>query len=576
MIIKQTQTFNGSTGSNEWAWKQVVTEGFNDDYISTNKSVINVKTYLTRTNSNSQFGGNADCNIKCKNSSKEIIFNKDVNKTFNWPTNVYVNSWILIQDETFEVSHNVDGSQKIIVESMLNTSDFAPNWTYAYGELTLNTIPRYATSNQSFNSKTETSITMNWSSDNTIDYIWYSKDNGSNWIAVGSVNSKSGTYTISGLSANTSYNIKTRVRRKDSQLTTDSTSTSITTYNYPYITAVGGSNLIIGSSQTLTLYNPLKRNCIVKMNKDLINGTQLYSGSTADTSITFTPNSTTLYNSIPNTTSSKCVYSVVYLNVTKTTEQYTYTVDTNSCIPTFNNFTYEDTNNSIVAVTGNNQVLVKGLSNLLVKISSANKMIAKNSATAKNYNAIIDTLNKSVDYSNNDISMNLGAVVNNGTKRLTVTAYDSRNISKSVYKDIIVYDYSKPVINVEINRLNNFETETTLKVNGSYTRLTINNVDKNKINQVQYRYKELNGDWGNWNTLATNVSNGKFTCSDVILSLDNTKSFEFEVRAVDNLQTQSNFKTLDIGQAIFFISSNKKKCYINGDEILMYDIVDEW
>jgi len=545
-------------------------------YISTNKSVINVKTYLTRTNSNSQFGGNADCNIKCKNSSKEIIFNKDVNKTFNWPTNVYVNSWILIQDETFEVSHNVDGSQKIIVESMLNTSDFAPNWTYAYGELTLNTIPRYATSNQSFNSKTETSITMNWSSDNTIDYIWYSKDNGSNWIAVGSVNSKSGTYTISGLSANTSYNIKTRVRRKDSQLTTDSTSTSITTYNYPYITAVGGSNLIIGSSQTLTLYNPLKRNCIVKMNKDLINGTQLYSGSTADTSITFTPNSTTLYNSIPNTTSSKCVYSVVYLNVTKTTEQYTYTVDTNSCIPTFNNFTYEDTNNSIVAVTGNNQVLVKGLSNLLVKISSANKMIAKNSATAKNYNAIIDTLNKSVDYSNNDISMNLGAVVNNGTKRLTVTAYDSRNISKSVYKDIIVYDYSKPVINVEINRLNNFETETTLKVNGSYTRLTINNVDKNKINQVQYRYKELNGDWGNWNTLATNVSNGKFTCSDVILSLDNTKSFEFEVRAVDNLQTQSNFKTLDIGQAIFFISSNKKKCYINGDEILMYDIVDEW
>lgn len=92
------------------------------------------------------------------------------------------------------------------------------------------TIPRYATANQSLNSKTSSSIRMNWSSDSTIDYIWYSINNGSSWVAVGSVNASSGNYNITGLSSNTTYNIKTRVRRKDSQLTTDSSTLSIATY----------------------------------------------------------------------------------------------------------------------------------------------------------------------------------------------------------------------------------------------------------------------------------------------------------------------------------------------------------
>ena len=45
-------------------------------------------------------------------------------------------------------------------------------------EFKLTDIPRYATSNQSLQSKTSYSITMYWSSDSIIDYIWYSKDNG--------------------------------------------------------------------------------------------------------------------------------------------------------------------------------------------------------------------------------------------------------------------------------------------------------------------------------------------------------------------------------------------------------------
>lgn len=244
--------------------------------------------------------------------------------------------------------------------------------------------------------------------------------------------------------------------------------------------------------------------------------------------------------------------------------------------PIFENFTYQDTNTSVVNVTGNNQVLVKGLSTLRATISSANKMVAQKEATEKNYVATIEDINVSVDYSSDPLNINLGTVNSSGTKRLNVRAYDSRNNSTLVYKDITIYDYDKPVINAEISRLNNWENQTTLKVNGTYSQLTINNVDKNTITNVQYRYRETNGTWSNWTNISFTKSNGQFTCTDTILSLDNTKSFEFEVRAIDNLQTTTETLPLDVGEAIFFISSNKKACYINGQEILQYDVVDTW
>ena len=476
---------------------------------------------------------------------------------------------------TARIYHNTDGTKSF--------SASISGWLYSYGNCsgsgswTLTSIPRYATSNQSLKSKTETSITMNWSSDSTIDYLWYSKDNGSNWTGVDVTDGTSGNYTISGLSANTTYNIKTRVRRKDSQLTTDSSSLSVTTYNYPHITTVGTTNLTIGDKQTLTLYNPLSRSVTVKMYKDSTSGTQLYSGTTSSTTIGFTPTASTLYASIPSATSGKCVYSVIYgsASTKTTTGAYTYVIKGTET-PTFSTFTYKDSNTAVTGVTGNNQVLVKGLSTLQVTIASANKMVAQNSATAKNYIMSIDTLTKTVDYSTSDITASIGTVTSSGTKRLNVRAYDSRNLSTLAYKDITVYDYAKPVINASITRLNNFEAQTTIKVSGTYTRLTIGGADKNTITSVKYRYRESGGTWSSWATLSTTVTSGKFTCSDVILSLNNTKSFEFEIQAVDKLQTSTNSSTLDIGQAIFFISSNKKACYINGQEILTYDVVDTW
>lgn len=434
---------------------------------------------------------------------------------------------------------------------------------YTSGTYNLTVAPAY-TSISKFNvhKRDETSVSFEWSATDTTDYGWYSKDNGATWhdLPTNSI--------ITGLSANTTYNFKLRVRRADSQLTTDSGTVTQTTYDYPKV--ISAPNFTIGDTHTITVYNPLGRTCQMYLITPA--GTEKSGGFISGTEMVGFINDdwrAFLYAGIPSAQSGRYKVRLVVESPARdtTVDGGTYYIRGDE-VPVFSNFTYKDTNTAVTNVTGNNQVLVKGLSTLEVTIPSANKMVAVKSANPKNYLMSIDNLSKTVDYSTNDIVTSVGTVTSSGTKRLNVRAYDSRNLSTLAYKDITVYDYAKPVINASVVRLNNFETQTTLKVTGTYTKLNINNVDKNTMTKVQYRYREAGGTWSNWTTLNTTVTSGKFTCSDVILSLDNTKAFEFEIQAEDKLQANSQISSVGVGQAIFFISSNKKECYINGNQVL--------
>ena len=505
-------------------------------------------------------------------------------------TTVYSKSRVAYTTESFPaskgsksgeivVSHKDDGTKSIKVS--FSTAIYTSTVTEYEETWVLDPIARYGTSKQSLNSKTETSIKMNWSSDNTVDYIWYSKNNGSTWTGINVTDGKSGTYTISGLSANTTYKIKTRIRRKDSQLTTDSSALSVTTYNYPYCTS--SPNFTLGDLLTLEFYNPLNRAFVFYI---IGNGTQIDVEYKCSSTEYKGVNSTTssvpyLYATIPNAKSGKYKVKVVYGDHTHTRDNgNTYSIKESECYPNFTAFAYKDTNATLTGITGNNQVLVKGLSTVTVEIPVANKMTTKNSATPKKYVANIGTVNKDLNYSSTGaVSVAIGTINATGTQRITVTAYVSRGLPKQAYKNVTVHDYAKPVINISAKRLNNFEAQTTLKVSGTYSRLTINGVDKNTVKSVQYRYREAGGSWGGWTTLTTTLSSGKFTCNDVVLSLDNAKAFEFEVLAYDTIiddflvSVSKGTGTLDVGQAVFFVSSNKKTAYLNGEEVATRDNV---
>lgn len=460
-----------------------------------------------------------------------------------------------------EVTHNNDGTKTITVE--LSTRVYYHTAIKYEKSWTLTSIPRYALiTSYTLTAESETSVKISSSSDVNCDLLQYSI-NGGAW--------KDGPYynsTIKGLSPNTAYNIKIRLRRSDSGLWTESDSKKATTYDYPH--CISAPDFVIGQAVTLKFYNPLGRefDFILYGNDQHIWSWTGIKG-TSYTGINGEPAVTGLYDSIKNTKSAKYSIETVYNNVFKPVEGGTYRVDESKCAPIFTTFTYKDTNATVTAVTGNNQVLVKGLSTLSVEIKPDNGMEAINSATGNYYSANIDTLSKTKSYSDTAlVTIPVGTVTSAGTKRLDVRAYDSRGISTLVSKDVVVYDYYKPKLTVSAVRLNNFENTTTIEVSGEYSRLTIGGTDKNTVKSVGYRIREKGGTWPSaYTTITATLSAGKITINDLTLALDNTKAWEIEVKATDNLSSNTATDTVNIGQAIFFISTNKETCFIKNNEV---------
>jgi len=495
--------------------------------------------------------------------------------TFSWATaNTVDYVWYSTNNGSSWTGYDVtDGTSGSFVVSSLS-----PNTTYNCkirvrrkdSQLTTDsgTVSQstYKVPTQSLSSKTETSVTMNWSIDSTADYIWYSTNNGGNWTAVGSVNATSGSYTISGLSANTSYNIKTRVRRKASQTTYDTSTLAQTTYNYPYITKVTTQNLVIGQSQIINLYNPLKRNVTIKMYKNSYGSTELYSGTTTGTTFSFTPTASTLYASIPNNTTAKCVYSAIYGSVVRTTSQYDYSINVNQCKPTFSNFAYST---NLSNLTGNNDTIINGVTTTTITISSANKAVAKNSATISKYVVQIGSMpTVNVAYSSSSsVSAN---ITNCNSVIVRVTAVDSRNLETTVTKQITTYkDYFAPSFS-----LTNAERQDGIEAD-SFMDLGINFWNKsfgskqNTIREIRYRVKTSNSStWSDWTLDAFKIDLSQLVINNNEAKLENYPiyvdgvstdftvgtSYDVQVKLIDG---SSDYALNEVISSIFTLADGK-------------------
>ena len=560
-------TINGSTSSQYWSFKLEVTE--TGTSIVNNTSTLVVEAFIGRPYDSSYMAGaSISCPISVTGTSQQVL------QYYTDYVSVPGGGWISIGSKTFTVPHDADGNKTVNISASF-TNDVSPSSGSASGNMTLTYIPRYATITQSFSMKTETSIAMDWTSDNTVDYVWYSLNNGSTWNALGSVNTTRGGYNVPGLTPNTTYYVKTRVRRKDSQLTSDSTALAVSTYAYPYITNIGSPNLVIGNSQTLTLYNPLSRSVSITMKKG---STTLHTASSSSTSVTFTPNANTLYESIPDKQSESCTYNVIYGNNTATSNG-TYSVNAETNSPTFSNFTYEDTNATTSALTGDNQLLIKNKSTLQITISSANKMVAKNYASGSRYDIACGNRTASVQYSSSEsVSNNLGTIAYSGLVACVVKAVDSRGLSTNVSKNITIIDYAEPSIVASALRINNFETSTIVSCSGIFSEVKVNNVAKNTITSAKFRYKKIDDDnYGSWTTFNVSTNNNTYTTDDKTVLLNNTDTYIVQFQVEDELSTSTTTTIVNEGVPIQYISSTHKNVGIgidNEHEDYSLEVVD--
>lgn len=450
---------------------------------------------------------------------------------------------ITLLNKSYTVAHNADGTKKVTI-----SVNVGGNVIYANGSatVTLDTIPRYATVSQSLTSRTETAATMAWSSDSTIDYIWYSTNNGSSWTGINVADGKSGTYTISGLNANTAYNIKTRVRRKDSQLTTDSAALKVTTYAYPYANSM--PNFTVGNKLTLGFYNPLSRSITVNILG--ADGSQISNDTTTGTSISGYNGAVVvnrLLASLPNGKSGTYKVKVTYGSNVDTRTGGTYTVG-NAYAPTCEAVSYQDTNSTVTAITGNNQLIVRNQSTVqftatgLTALNGATIASCKVNVNGNNYNLTVSGSTATGGNITIDSASDITAVI-------TVT--DSRGNSSTQDLTITMLDWTLPTAIISLQRQSNYYTATDINVNADYS-----SVDGKNTVTIKCRYKKTTDtSYSSYVTLQDDVTS--------TLQLDNTYEWDVQVLVSDRFGSTTYNLTLPIGMPIIYFDRVKNSVGIN-------------
>lgn len=382
---------------------------------------------------------------------------------------------------TATIKHNNDGSKTFSASAEAGIYTVAVNCKGS-GSWALDAIPRYATVSQSLTSKTETTATIKWTSDATIDYIWYSSNNGSSWTGINVADGTSGSYTISGLSANTTYQVKTRVRRKDSQLTTDSSALAVTTYAYPYANSM--PNFTIGNTLKIGVYNPLGRTftiAVIGADDSELTASSSYSG-TSVSGFSNTTYTNFWYASIPNAKSGTYKVKITYGSQVSTKTGGTYTINESACKPSISGTSYKDTKSSVVAITQNDQNIVRNQS-IVQYIASG--LTAQKSASVASCKVVVNNKTYNLTLSG-DSATGGNAMIDSGTDVSAVfTVTDSRGLTASKTITVKMFDWTLPSAIIMLERVSNFYSETNIMVDADYS-----SVDGKNAITITYKAKK--------------------------------------------------------------------------------------
>lgn len=217
--------------------------------------------------------------------------------------------------------------------------------------------------------------------------------------------------------------------------------------------------------------------------------------------------------------------------------------------PTFGagQVSYKDTNNAVVAVTGNNQHIVQNKSNLSVTFTAAT---ALKGATIASYVVSVNGVAKPVTTAG---TVDFGAINANTDLSLCVTAIDSRGNSTPVYKTVTMIPYSEPSVaphtsykSIVCERCDKDGTSTDegtflkLVVQGKWNTLPS---DKNTASvMVNATYTGYDSGWIAVPATASGggAGNNYFKWYDIStkvdgLTLDTTKAYTVTIRCIDSL-----------------------------------------
>lgn len=475
---------------------------------------------------------------------------------------------------TITVSHNSNGTKSVAVGFSTRVYIYGP-LEYG-GTMTLTNIDRTApTVSCSVSGITASGFKITANSSATADIWQYSLNGGSSWTQFSTTAGTSASITLSSLSANTSYSVKTRARKKSNQVYGASGTVSAKTLGGAILNScntVTADAATVSLTLNATVYNASYSNYVTIKNGSTVYvsfAARTWSAGTANRTITLSQ--TERADLLDAMASLKSFTATIEL-VTKdgstqvgNTSTCTCTIQTTAAnsAPTMTAFTYKDSRSGTSAVTGNDQLFIQTYSYLSVTPGTAT---ARNGASIVKYAA---TCNGKTVSNTTGAALSLNGIEKSGTLDVVVTATDSRGYTVSNTQQITVIPYAKPKVSeISLRRTNDIEAEMQLIFKGSISPITVSGTQKNSLKYVQYRYKLTSeSSYGSYTSILSSVTqNGtSFSFSNLELcSLDANSSYDFHVYIRDQLNTLSSVNLyFTVPQGTPLIALRKQKVGIN-------------
>lgn len=208
---------------------------------------------------------------------------------------------------------------------------------------------------------------------------------------------------------------------------------------------------------------------------------------------------------------------------------------------------YEDSNSKTVAITENNQYIVRNNSTLKISISNAQ---ALNSATLKSITAVVNGNSYTGTLSGTTGTINVGVVNVSHDTEVTVKLTDSRGNEGIREITVSVYDWSLPSAIIKLNR-KSYYSESILNVNANYSSIG----GKNEVT-IKYRTKKVaNSTFSTYTTIQDNT--------DTNFTADNEYEWNVQVNVADKLGNTTYNLILPKGIPIAYFDTKKYSLGVN-------------